>query len=84
MTKELMELQVNNTICEAVGCFEKAVTKIDVKVGKLGSISLDLCSSCIHKFDQKERTLESVCRPVSNTKLSTQPLSMRGMLEEND
>jgi hypothetical protein len=51
MTKEIMELQVNNTICEAVGCLARATTKIDVKVGNLGSISLELCASCVRKFN---------------------------------
>ena len=84
MNTGLLEFQVNNT-CEAYGCFQKAATKIYVKVGKLGSIPLDLCSSCIHKFDQKERMLESVHQPVSNTNQIIQPLSMLGeMHQEND
>jgi hypothetical protein len=49
-----MELQVNNTICEAVGCFEKATTKVNVKVGNLGSVSLDLCIDCVGKFDKND------------------------------
>jgi hypothetical protein len=51
MSKEVMELQVYNTICEAVGCFEKATAKINVKVGNLGSVSLDVCPHCIRKFN---------------------------------
>jgi hypothetical protein len=46
-----MEYRVNNSICEAVGCFEKAATTIIVRVGRLGSISLDLCTDCMKKFD---------------------------------
>jgi hypothetical protein len=50
MTKEVIDYQVNNT-CEANGCSQKATTKISVKVGQLGSISLDLCANCTEKFD---------------------------------
>jgi hypothetical protein len=54
MDKEVLDYQVNNTICEAVGCFKRATTKISVKVGQLGSISLDLCANCTEKFDEKD------------------------------
>jgi hypothetical protein len=83
MSKEVMEAQVNNTICEAVGCFEKAATKINVKVGERGSISLDLCSSCIHKFDQKGRMLESVVQTLSNTNRIIQSSSSGGTFEND-
>jgi hypothetical protein len=53
MNKEVIGFQVNN-ICEGYGCFEKATTKISVKVGQLGSISLDLCANCTEKFDVKD------------------------------
>jgi hypothetical protein len=53
MTKEVLDFQVNNGICEAYGCSQKATTKISVKVGQLGSISLDLCTNCTDKFDEK-------------------------------
>lgn len=52
MNNEVLHLHVNNSICEAVGCFEKATTKTKVKVGNLGSISIDLCGDCTRKFDQ--------------------------------
>jgi hypothetical protein len=84
MNKEVLDFQVNN-ICEAYGCFKKATTKISVKVGQLGSISLDLCNNCTKKFDQKGRMLESVHQPVSNTNQSTQSSSVQGVLhQEND
>jgi hypothetical protein len=53
MDKQVMYSQVNN-ICEAYGCSQKATTKISVKVGQLGSISLDLCNNCTEKFDEKD------------------------------
>jgi hypothetical protein len=77
MDKKVIDYKINN-ICEAYGCFEKAVATIKVRVGKIGSISLHLCSNCIRKFDQKEMMLEQVDQPLSNTKQSIQPLSMQG------
>ena len=53
MDKQVIDFQVNN-ICEAFGCSQKATTKISVKVGQLGSISLDLCANCTKKFDVKD------------------------------
>jgi hypothetical protein len=52
MDKEIMCFQVNKGICEAYGCFEKATTQINVKVGRLGTIPLDLCTYCVMKFDE--------------------------------
>jgi hypothetical protein len=54
MNNEALHLQANNVICEGYGCFNKATTKINVKVGQLGSISLDLCANCTEKFDVKD------------------------------
>jgi hypothetical protein len=51
MDKEIMCFQVNKGICEAYGCFERATTQINVKVGQLGTIPLDLCFYCVKKFD---------------------------------
>jgi hypothetical protein len=68
----------NDDICEAVGCFAEATSKVDVKVGLEGTITLHLCVNCINKFDQKERVLEQVDQPSSNTNQSIQPLSMQG------
>jgi hypothetical protein len=43
----------NNSICEAVGCFEKATSQIVVKVGERREIELNLCKNCIDKFEDK-------------------------------
>jgi hypothetical protein len=61
MDKQVMDSQVNN-ICEAYGCSKKATTKISVKVGQLGSISLDLCANCTEKFDVKDLHVQDNCR----------------------
>jgi hypothetical protein len=71
--------QFHNNICEAVGCFAEATSKVDVKVGLEGTITLYLCVNCIHKFDQKEMMLESVVQPFSNTNYSTPPVSVQGV-----
>jgi hypothetical protein len=43
--------EVNNIICEAAGCFEKATNVIPVRVGQKGSIVLYLCQNCQSKFE---------------------------------
>ena len=45
-----MPLEVNNGICEAVGCILRAEVQLKVKVGQIGSISLFLCNICVNKF----------------------------------
>jgi hypothetical protein len=40
----------NNFICEAVGCYLKATTKVGVKVGPERTIFLFLCDNCKPKF----------------------------------
>jgi hypothetical protein len=42
--------EVNNGICEALGCLSPAEVQIEVKVGHLGNISLSLCKDCVCKF----------------------------------
>jgi hypothetical protein len=59
MNKESLDFEVNN-ICEAFGCSQKATTKIRVKVGQLGSISLDLCNNCTEKFDEKTLQVKTI------------------------
>jgi hypothetical protein len=58
LDKEILDFQVNNTICESVQCFAKATNKIDVKVGESGVIPLYLCKHCIGKFDRKAEVLD--------------------------
>jgi hypothetical protein len=72
----------NNDICEAVGCFAEATTKVDVKVGLKETITLNLYVNCINKFDQKGTALERVQEPFSNTNQSVQPLSKRGRFKK--
>jgi hypothetical protein len=48
---------INNTICEATCCSARATTKISVRVGDLGNISLSLCSNCITRFVDEDMHL---------------------------
>jgi hypothetical protein len=54
MSQQMIGEDVNNGICEAVGCFEKATNKINVKVGQQGIILLHLCKACVNKFREEE------------------------------
>jgi hypothetical protein len=54
MDQQIIETEVNNDISEAVRCFAKATTEIAVKVGNLGTISLDLCEDCAKQFEDKD------------------------------
>jgi hypothetical protein len=50
MTQNSLYSDIYNDMCEAANCFKKATTKIDLKVGNKGVITLDLCNSCIARF----------------------------------
>ncbi len=54
MDDEIIDLQLNNSICEAVECFAKAATEIRIPVGKLGLLKLLVCNNCIPKFTDYE------------------------------
>lgn len=44
------ESQSNDLICEGFGGSAKGTTKVSVKVGSLGRVSLFLCDTCKTKF----------------------------------
>jgi hypothetical protein len=50
MSNNTMSSDVNNSICEAVGCFAKAKFKVPINVGTIGKISLFLCENCRPRF----------------------------------
>lgn len=50
MSNKTMSSNVNNGICEAVGCFAKAKFKVPINVGTKGTISLFLCENCRPRF----------------------------------
>lgn len=43
--------QNDNPICDGFGCNKKFALKIDVNVGRFGNIILQLCDSCLAKFN---------------------------------
>ena len=54
MNQSTITAEVNNGICEAVGCFAKATVQIEVSVGDKGTISLSLCNDCVRKFGDEQ------------------------------
>jgi hypothetical protein len=52
MIQDKLEFELNDNICEAVNCSAKVTTTILVKVGDR-SVALNLCNSCISKFEEK-------------------------------
>jgi hypothetical protein len=54
VSQEIIDSEVNNDTCEAVGCFAKATNEIAVKVGNLGIIYLYVCKDCAKQFGDKE------------------------------
>jgi hypothetical protein len=45
-----MQSLVNDDVCQAFGCCEKAVREIKVDAGKFGTITLLVCANCVEKF----------------------------------
>ena len=52
MGREYVHTESNKDICEAFGCFKRAKTEIRVKVGEQGMISLQVCETCVAKFQE--------------------------------
>jgi transposase-like protein len=53
-SQKIIELEVNNGICEAVGCSNRATINLAVKVGSERTIQLYLCKDCVYKFEKFE------------------------------
>jgi hypothetical protein len=52
MSQDTRPPQVNKNLCDCNGCSRGATTEIEVNVGELGIIKLNLCENCIPKFKQ--------------------------------
>jgi hypothetical protein len=52
MSQATKHIQINKNLCEGNGCSRTATTEIEVNVGELGIIKLNLCENCIPKFKQ--------------------------------
>jgi hypothetical protein len=51
MSQGIIELDLINNICEAVGCSNKATINLAVKAGPKRNIQLFLCKYCVSKFE---------------------------------
>jgi hypothetical protein len=40
----------NNDVCDGYGCYSKAISELQVKVGETRTIFLSLCENCKTKF----------------------------------
>jgi hypothetical protein len=49
-SRSIMHPEVNEMICEAQGCFNRADEEIRIPVGHIGEISVSICNNCKHKF----------------------------------
>jgi hypothetical protein len=50
MSQNNVSSEINKNICEAFGCFLEATTKIELRVGQQGIITIDLCKGCVKRF----------------------------------
>ncbi|HJT83295.1 MAG TPA: hypothetical protein VJ697_02335 [Nitrososphaeraceae archaeon] len=50
LPNNIIDIQDNNVICEANGCYKQATNELELDVGQFGKISLFLCRNCIPKF----------------------------------
>ena len=50
---QTLGLASDNNECDAIGCFEKEITEIAVRVGQGKEITLNLCKDCVKKFKDK-------------------------------
>jgi len=46
------DTELNSHICEAAGCFTKAIVEIKVPLGNEGILTLNLCENCLPKFNE--------------------------------
>jgi hypothetical protein len=44
------QIGLSNIICEAVGCYSKAKIKLNLRVGRKGTLPVFVCESCVTKF----------------------------------
>lgn len=54
MSQEIIELGLINSICEAVGCSNKATVQLAVNAGRERTIQLFLCKGCVCKFEDPQ------------------------------
>ena len=47
----------NNYVCDGYGCYSKAISELQVKVGETRTIFLSLCENCSTKFNDRNSML---------------------------
>ena len=50
LSQDIRPTQVNKNLCDGNGCSRESTTEIEVNVGELGIIKLNLCENCKPKF----------------------------------
>ena len=65
MDQDKLEFELSDNICEAVNCSSKVTTTILVKAGDR-NITLNICNSCISKFE--DTTAEQCSRIIRSEK----------------
>jgi transposase-like protein len=56
VSNNILSSDVNNLICERVGCNLRANIEVKVMVGSKGRISLFLCKNCSARFNVDSKT----------------------------
>jgi hypothetical protein len=75
MNQSVLSQDLDNCICEAIDCKEKAIKTVKVNAGTFGQITLFLCTKCIDKFKnqthvknidyQSNSQLKQICGDLS-------------------
>ena len=53
MCDDTKDIEHSDLICEAAGCFTKAIVEIEVPLGREGTLLLNLCENCLPKFREE-------------------------------
>jgi hypothetical protein len=59
MSGDIISSKVNEVLCEAFDCFQKATVQIEVQIGHSGTLSLNLCNKCVPKFQEGNNEVSS-------------------------
>jgi hypothetical protein len=58
-SKSGINLTENRPKCEAYGCDKRATRQITIDAGRHGNIDLNVCKSCISKFNDEDKIAPS-------------------------
>jgi hypothetical protein len=57
MTNNSNNFELNNLICEAVGCTQEATVEVNVRIGHNSTLTLNLCKTCVPQFQESSEIL---------------------------